>query len=331
MRFFTAGLIVVGALNMALAQNILEQNRLLGRGINFGNALEAPSEGAWGLRLEERYFDLVKQAGFNHIRLPVSWTHHAAGSPPHAIRPEFLARVDWAIAQATQRGLRVVLNLHHHDPLNANPALEEARYLAIWRQLAERYKSQPATVLFELLNEPHGKFNDDPALWNALLPKALATVRQTNPTRAVIVGPVWWNNVTHLDRLTLPADPNLIVTVHFYDPFEFTHQGAEWVNPAPPVGRRFPSADDQARMRQTLDKAQQWGQQNNRPIYVGEFGSYSKADPASRVAWTGFVRSELEKRGFSWAYWEFGAGFGAYDRLMDEWRKPLLEALIPPR
>jgi endoglucanase len=37
---------------------------------------------------------------------------------------------------------------------------------------------------------------------------------------------------------------------------------------------------------------------------------------------------EAEKRGFSWAYWEFGSGFGAYDREKKEWRQPLLKALM---
>src|SRR5438874_10364757 len=32
-------------------------NRLLGHGINLGNALEAPRERAWGLTLEEDYFE----------------------------------------------------------------------------------------------------------------------------------------------------------------------------------------------------------------------------------------------------------------------------------
>ena len=50
----------------------------------------------------------------------------------------------------------------------------------------------------------------------------------------------------------------------------------------------------------------------------------------TRVLWTTFVRSEIEKRGFSWAYWEFGAGFGVYDREAKVWREELLNALIEP-
>jgi endoglucanase len=65
-------------------------------------------------------------------------------------------------------------------------------------------------------------------------------------------------------------------------------------------------------------------------VYLGEFGAYSRADMASRARWTARVVREAEARGFGWAYWEFGAGFGAYDRATGTWRQPLLDALLPP-
>jgi hypothetical protein len=51
---------------------------------------------------------------------------------------------------------------------------------------------------------------------------------------------------------------------------------------------------------------------------------------ASRVAFTTYVREQAEQRGFAWAYWEFGAGFGIYDRDAEQWRIELRDALIPP-
>ena len=68
----TATTPVVGEADMAA----FEQNRRLGRGVNFGNALEAPVEGEWGMVIEEGYFDLVKQAGLNSLRIPTRWTSH---------------------------------------------------------------------------------------------------------------------------------------------------------------------------------------------------------------------------------------------------------------
>ena len=44
------------------------------------------------------------------------------------------------------------------------------------------------------------------AAWNALHAEALAVIRKTNPTRNVIIGPAFWNNVGWLDKLELPDD-----------------------------------------------------------------------------------------------------------------------------
>lgn len=49
---------------------------------------------------------------------------------------------------------------------------------------------------------------------------------------------------------------------------------------------------------------------------------------ASRVRWTRAVREAAEERGFGWGYWEFGAGFGAYDPVAEAWRPELLAALL---
>jgi len=48
-----------------------------------------------------------------------------------------------------------------------------------------------------------------------------------------------------------------------------------------------------------------------------------------RVVWTSFVAREAERRGFSWSYWEFCSGFGAFDLDAYAWREDLLNALIP--
>src|SRR5262249_59551306 len=104
------------------------------------------------------------------------------------------------------------------------------RVAARGEQIAKRYGDGAASVYFELRNEPHDKLT--PEKWNAAIPKLLAAVRKTNPTRPVIVGPANWNAIRSLDTLRLPDDRNLIVTVHFYDPFQFTHQGASFVKDA---------------------------------------------------------------------------------------------------
>lgn len=211
----------------------------LGPGVNFGNMLEAPNEGDWGLVVEERFFDRAKEAGFKHIRLPVSWTHHAALTSPYTIDETFFQRVDWAIDQAVSRNLRIIINDHHHDELNNDPTGEEARALAIWEQISTRYQNKPLSVVFEVLNEPHGVYNTQPELWDAYLRSAIAKIRETNPKRKIMGGPVFWNNALRIHDFTPPRDPNFLVSFHFYEPFAFTHQGAGWIDPPPPVGETW--------------------------------------------------------------------------------------------
>ena len=92
-------------------------NKRLGRGINLGNALEAPSEGTWGLTLKAEYFDRIKEAGFQSVRIPIRWPTHTGPGPDYNIDPAYFARVDWAIDQALSRGLVAIINSHHEEEL----------------------------------------------------------------------------------------------------------------------------------------------------------------------------------------------------------------------
>jgi aryl-phospho-beta-D-glucosidase BglC (GH1 family) len=229
----------------ARGQQVLSAD--LGKGVNFGNMLEAPFEGAWGLTVQPDFFDRVAERGFDHIRLPVSWTHHASTEAPYTVDPVFFARIDEVLAMAEAINVKVILNDHHHDELDADPVGESARFLAIWDQIATRYADRGDWLHFEILNEPHGEFSKTPALWNALLVDALNVIRSTNPTRKVVIGPVNFNSLHSLAKLQVPNDPNLIASIHYYDPFPFTHQGAPWINPAPPLGTTWrPFADQLA-------------------------------------------------------------------------------------
>ena len=142
-----------------------------------------------------------------------------------------------------------------------------------------------------------------------------------------------WNSLDALSRLELPEDDcHIIVTFHYYDPFQFTHQGAEWVdNSNPWLGTTWRGSPNEKRViALDFDLAAAWAEKNKRPLFLGEFGAYSKADIDSRARWTDFVARTAEERGMSWAYWEFGAGFGAFDRTLRRWNEPILHALIPP-
>lgn len=294
--------------------------------MNFGGALDGDGgePGAW---LQERHFDVVREAGFDTVRLPVKWSAHMGASPPYSVDAAFFDRVDWAVECGLRRDLNVVLDVHHFDELSVDTERHTARFLALWSQIATRYASVGPGLCFELFNEPH-----DPMTvgdWNELLVDVLAVVRISNPERTVIAGPTRWNTVDALMGLRLPDDAHLIVTVHYYSPFRFTHQGAGWLEGADEcLGTTWGTDAERARVRTDLTRASAWAQRRGRPLFVGEFGVHSTVSIAARAAWTTLVRSEAERLGMSWAYWDFATDFGAFDIDRNAWRAPLKEALL---
>ena len=302
-----------------------------GRGVNLANALEAPKEGDWGVVLKTEYFDRIQSAGFDSVRLPVRWSAHADASPPYRIDSTFFARVDWAIDQLLKRRITPIVNMHNYDELVKEPDKHRQRFVAIWRQIAEHYEGYPRALAFELFNEPNGNLTADK--WNQLLAETIPVVRRSNPTREIVVGPVGWNAIKELPSLELPEkDRHLIVTVHYYNPFHFTHQGAGWVGPDSQqwLGTKWTGTPAERKdIERDFDAAIAWSVQHHRPIWLGEFGAFSKADLESRARWTRFIADAALKRKMGFAYWEFCSGFGIYDPERHQWIEPLKEALLP--
>ena len=334
--FVIVYLILIVALAPAAEPNATEafkMNKLLGRGINLGNALEAPNEGELGVTLKEEYFDIIKQAGFDSVRLPVRWSAHALSEKPYTIDPKFFKRVDWAVNCALSRNLPVTLDVHHYHELCGDPANHKDRFLALWRQIAEHYRDYPDTLVFELLNDPYNKIRANEL--NLLLKQSLAVVRESNPNRIVVFGSANYNNIDYLKFLKIPKeDRNIIATFHYYEPYQFTHQGVSWEKDSNDwLGKKWVGSDaEKQAVVKEFDIAADWAKENSRPINLGEFGVHKNADMDSRARWTKFVTDTAVERGFSIHYWEFCADeFGLYDQQTKSFRKPLLEAVVPPK
>jgi endoglucanase len=327
---FFSKVVLVAAVETNSNSNPAMIVRELGHGINLAGALEAPREGLWGVTLREDYFASIEHTGFNTVRVPIRWSTHAALTAPYLVDTDFLKRIDWVVAQTKTHHLHAILDFQNYDELIAEPEKNEKRFLAIWRQIAEHYQHEPSTILFELLNEPHNQM--DAEKWNALLGKAIAVIRPTNPNRWIVVGPVSWNKISALPQLVLPADDKFIVaTVHYYDPMEFTHQGAPWEKTSLTwLGNQWlGTAAEKNRVDRDFDDAVAWAAAHHRLLLLGEFGTYEKAPLDSRARWTNYVARSAESHGMAWSYWEFCGNFGAYNPVQNQWRTPLLEALKP--
>jgi endoglucanase len=328
------GLILLSFATPGLAQpkalDAFEQNRALGRGVNI-----IGYDPIWRdrsrARFQGKHFRLLKEAGFNSVRINLYPFRHMEATNGWTIRPAWFEVLDWAVKNAREQGLRIGLDLHEYNALGDGPDANKEKFLAAWRQLSARYQDQPEGVLFEILNEPYGKLT--PALWNDYLAEALAIIREKNPTRTVIIGPAFWNSIAHLSELQLPDnDRNIIVTVHYYIPMDFTHQGAAWAGRKDKLGVDWLGTEKEREvLDRDFDKAAAWAKEHNRPIFLGEFGAYDKGPMESRARWTSAVARAAEARGWSWAYWQFDSDFILYDIPGDKWIEPIKDALVPKK
>ncbi len=288
----------------------------VGRCLNLGNALDAPFEGAWGPAITPQDLDWIVGAGFDTIRLPVRFGSNWNGT----IWPGFLARVEQVVLQAQDRGLKVILDLHHFDELMADPDTYAPVFVAIWSELADRFEGHGDQLIFELLNEPRDAVTTARALelYRAVLP----IIRRKHPDRWIILGGGHMNSL--VEMLDLPdMGPRIALTFHYYNPIRFTHQQADWTPEYfPPSSWGLPEeseiiANDLARAARP-----------DVPVFLGEFGVVRNADTTSRNDWIETVRKAAEENGIAWCYWAYGAGFNLRDFSGYEWYPGLYRALM---
>jgi endoglucanase len=340
------------------------QLQALGRGVNFGNELEAdPAEGAWtnGLVIEEPHFSLARQAGFDSVRIPVAFSLHSLADPPYTIDPAFLARVEQVVGWGLGKGLRIVLDLHNYGEVQWDPQGQRQRFVALWRQIATRFRGAPDRLYYELLNEPNSGLTID--VWNDLAAEAVRAIREIDPLHTIVIDAVDYGNPDGLFGLRIPdGEENAIVTFHYYEPHLFTFQGKPWMGvdwsttgitwpgpsasplaPAPGVSpwvAAWLDAYDAIRdpalnpagtriIELQIDQAAAWARGKRYPLWMSEFTAQDGADLASRARWTSFVRRQLERNRIPWSTWTLLSDSGSklYDVSTGRWTIELTEAL----
>ena len=331
------------------------------KGINLGNRLEAPNEGDWGGFIEAQDFPFIAGRGFDHVRIPIRFSGHALAASPYTIDAAFFSRVDMVLDQAAAAHLAVVMDMHAYDDLASNVAAERDRFVALWTQIADHYRSRPDTVAFELLNEPNTQLD---TTWNDVMLPAIQAIRATNPRRLLIVDSVFWADPTKLSMLTLPDDANIMASIHLYEPKLFTFQGQDWIGaaflttgvifPGPP-----PTPIEPVQAAKDAAWANQWfidyntkpaatnpsgpatvaaqialiaayRQSQGRTVYNGEWGPQDGGALDSRVRLVTEVRQQCESAGIGWAIWEDPVNMNLFDSGAGTWLTEIVDALLPP-
>ncbi|AMJ62536.1 glycoside hydrolase family 5 protein [Bosea sp. PAMC 26642] len=315
----------------------------LSRGINLAHWF-AQTFSEFSYDAAEKYItpaqvDALASAGFTHVRLPVVMGRAFAETEDGA---KFRSILIDKINLLNDRQLAVVLDIHPTDEekgrIDGNPA--SGALAKGWALLARELSViKPDRLAFEVMNEP---FPMKGAKWAALQEEAARAIRAAAPEHAIIVNPGSWSSMDDYKDFKRIDLPNLIYTVHIYDPNLFTHQGAAWgwtafaqvqaldwpIAPGSAQSATDAAAQGEARgiltdqirrgmytegwLRERIGQLKAWQNANGGvPIWVGEFGVYRKFAPReARLRWHKFMREEFDRNGWGWAVWDYLGDFG---------------------
>ena len=284
-------------------------------------------------------FRRMRALGFRHIRVQLDPAWLLDPAKPGTLRPERLAELKQNLVTAQSYGLMVVLVPEPDGEAKRRYVQSESGAVeleVIWRALAKALRDQPVNrLVFEVLNEPESA---DAASNRALMQRLVTAIRSQAPRHSIVVEGHAYSGVDELVAMQPLADSNLIYSFHFYEPFNFTYQGAfwgwplwkkfsNWPYPSSPeaVAPLLAAADaearpyladygqqrwNRARIDARLDQVGLWAARNEVAVWCGEFGVTRLGPPLdARRRWLTDVREALDARRIPWTLWDYTGNF----------------------
>ncbi|MDE5939287.1 MAG: glycoside hydrolase family 5 protein [Lachnospiraceae bacterium] len=313
----------------------------MGAGINLGNTLDSTGlreyrpeaddleyETYWGNpKADEETFLAMKEAGFDTVRIPVTWEDHLDTS--YHISDAWMNRVQEVTDMALGADLYVILDLHHEKwlDLKTERAQEiQTEFVAVWEQIAARFRDYDENLLFESMNEP--RLRDSEVEWtsgtqelramvNDLNAAFVETVRASgggNRKRYLLICPYAGSSETEaMQGLTIPDDGRLIVSVHMYTPYSFCQKedgDTQW-----------DTAGTRERVAQAFFEMNSLFVEQNVPVILTEFGCVDKGNTEARLEWTKYYMEQSRRYGIPCIWWDCGA-YALLDRESKTWKFP---------
>ncbi len=287
-----------------------EAAQKIARGINLGNTLEPPTEGAWNNgAVQKYYFDDYNNAGFACVRIPVRWDEHTETSSPFRIDPAWMNRVEEVVDWGLSRGLYIIINSHHDNWIKDNyNELNKERFDSIWSQISFRFKRKSDKLFFEIINEPIGLTVEQV---DDLNQRELSIIRKKNPTRIVIYSGNEWSALDRLMEAKIPNDNYVIAYFHMYDPWNFAGKG----------NGTWGSISDINKIKSQFATAHNWSVSNNIPVILSEFGAIKKCDYNSRMLFYSTYVEQALKNKIPFMVWDDGGNFQVYERAARTWNE----------
>ena len=292
------------------------------KGVNMAGVFDNTNADATAVRnsiyVASETYNAVKTAGFDHVRLPVTFASHLDADG--TINAEYLEAVDKAVIAALSNDLTVVIDLHHYGELKDNVSANEATFYSIWEQLAKHYKNYPNRVIFELLNEPNttgSATSMNSEALNRIQLEVVGKIRAIDNDRKMALAVFNNNSAYSLQYLSLPADKsNLIISIHNYDAYGFTHQD---LDSNCPVGVDYAASGSADQIKTLVNTVRAYSNDKGIPVWISEFGVYlgglNKTAEFKDEDVTSYYSDFTKACGtdIGWCVWEYNVGFGVFD------------------
>lgn len=295
---------------------------MLARGVNITNWFRHPASTA-PARLDAYLGDAamagLRAAGFTFVRLALDPALATSPSLPRAVR------------RLRHAGLGVVVALFPSRWALETSAADQAALRATWATLAPVLRGiDRAHVFPEILNEP--VFAGTAPDWASLQADLLTQIRAAWPEATVVLTGAIWGGIDGLIALRPPVDPpmdpNIVFSLHFYEPAVLTALGAFEPGldhtalaalPFPALAAcAMPPSDPRTRsvgayycaqgwntamLANRIGQASAWARKYNVALLAGEFGATARLNPQARLAWLTAARQVFEQQGIGWALW----------------------------
>ncbi len=322
-------------------------------GWNLGNSLDATggnglnSETSWGNpKTTEAMIKDIRKAGFNTVRIPVSWGNHI--DKKGKVDAAWMKRVKEVVDYAYDNGMYVILNSHHdNDYYNIGGAAENTavrdesvrKMENLWTQIAKNFKDYDERLIFETMNEPRtpgssqewmGGTDKEREVIYAINEAVVSAVRKTGGNNAYrhIMVPCYGatSNTSALRKMKLPDDDRIIMSVHAYNPYNFAMNEN---------GSSEFTQHDKNELDRFFKDLNSIFVSKGTPVIIGEFGATNKDNLSERISWAEYYVSGAGKYGIKCVVWDNNSGtksggecFGLYNRASGKWVFPeLIEAM----
>ena len=352
--------VVIG--DVAISNPLQEKAmKYLNKGINITNWLEEDKTLFKGtFKFDEADIKLMADNGIKSLRLPIDLDHYATN------RDEFVAGTDKELTFDDENlfavldsfavwtgahGMSFVIDYHEYDNSYNATSAEDPNYTKmmanVWKHVAAHFASnEREDIFFELLNEPDMSNGKVPsATWRKAAQEDIDSIRTVDTKHTIIFGDAEWYAIKHLAAGDPLKDDNVVYAVHTYEPFVFTHQGANWSETAPIKGLMFPydpakwsaySADfgvnkstaswvksavknyykngNKEAILNLILPAKEWAVRNNVPVIINEFGAYNlESDPQSVLNYMTAMREISDTLQIPLTHWGYTGGFSLFE------------------